>query len=104
MVHTRNGSDYSVQQDGSGQERGQNRKSCGRLSSRKVHLEDARVSPHSPKSVPTTFNINSDPKLIQGNDLRVEKIKVEAIEIYLSHYKDWYREAKKEEWEIFPSL
>ncbi|MBW0546344.1 hypothetical protein O181_086059 [Austropuccinia psidii MF-1] len=30
--------------------------------------------------------------------------KVAAIEIYQSQYKDWYREAKEEEWEIFPSL
>ncbi|MBW0501695.1 hypothetical protein O181_041410 [Austropuccinia psidii MF-1] len=29
---------------------------------------------------------------------------VEAIEIYQSQYKTWYREAQEEEWEICPSL
>ncbi|MBW0466571.1 hypothetical protein O181_006286 [Austropuccinia psidii MF-1] len=65
MVHTTNGRNYSVQPDGSGHGR-------GKSSSRKKCLEDARVSPHSARSVPTNADVNSDPELIQGNNLRAE--------------------------------
>ncbi|MBW0521678.1 hypothetical protein O181_061393 [Austropuccinia psidii MF-1] len=44
----------------------------GKSSSRKTFLEDARVSPHSPRSVPTKFDIESEPELIQRNALRAE--------------------------------
>ncbi|MBW0485640.1 hypothetical protein O181_025355 [Austropuccinia psidii MF-1] len=37
-------------------------------------MEDTRVSPHSPRSVPTTFDINVEPDLIQGNVLRFEPL------------------------------
>ncbi|MBW0550077.1 hypothetical protein O181_089792 [Austropuccinia psidii MF-1] len=40
--------------------------------SRKTHLEDARVSPHSPRSVPTDFDVNSESELIHGNISRDE--------------------------------
>ncbi|MBW0570814.1 hypothetical protein O181_110529 [Austropuccinia psidii MF-1] len=52
-------------------------------SSRKTHLEDARAAP-----IPQGLN----------------HFQVAAIEIYQSQYKNWFREAKEEEWEIFPSL
>ncbi|MBW0500708.1 hypothetical protein O181_040423 [Austropuccinia psidii MF-1] len=45
MVHTRNGSSYSVQPDGSGQGRGKTRDRSNKSSSRKTCLEDARVPP-----------------------------------------------------------
>ncbi|MBW0534532.1 hypothetical protein O181_074247 [Austropuccinia psidii MF-1] len=72
MVHTRNGSNYSVQPDGCGQGRGKTKSRSAKSSSRKTHLEDARVSPHSPRSVPTDFDINSDPELIHDNISRDE--------------------------------
>ncbi|MBW0510157.1 hypothetical protein O181_049872 [Austropuccinia psidii MF-1] len=74
VVHTRNGSNYSVQPNGSGQGRGKTRARLGRTSSRKTHLEDARVSLHSPRSVLTTSEINSESELIQGNVLRAERL------------------------------
>ncbi|MBW0555434.1 hypothetical protein O181_095149 [Austropuccinia psidii MF-1] len=49
MVHTRNGSNYSVQPDGCGQGRGKTKSRSAKSSSRKTHLEDARVAPHSPR-------------------------------------------------------
>ncbi|MBW0464101.1 hypothetical protein O181_003816 [Austropuccinia psidii MF-1] len=74
MVHTRNRSKYSVQTDGSGQGRGKNRARPSRPSSRKEYFEDARVSPHSPRSVPTSFDISYEPELIHGTVLRVEAL------------------------------
>ncbi|MBW0463207.1 hypothetical protein O181_002922 [Austropuccinia psidii MF-1] len=68
-VHTRNGSNYSVQPDGCGQGRGKTKSRSGKSSSRKTCLEDARVAPHSPRSTPTKVDVNSDPELIQGNIL-----------------------------------
>ncbi|MBW0468776.1 hypothetical protein O181_008491 [Austropuccinia psidii MF-1] len=72
MVHTRNGRNYSVQPDRSGQGRGNIRASSGNSSSTKKCLEDYRVAPHSPRSVPTNFDVNSEPELIQGNLLWAE--------------------------------
>ncbi|MBW0510466.1 hypothetical protein O181_050181 [Austropuccinia psidii MF-1] len=45
MVHTRNGSSYSVPPDGPGQGRGKTRTRSAKSSSRKTHLEDARAAP-----------------------------------------------------------
>ncbi|MBW0496557.1 hypothetical protein O181_036272 [Austropuccinia psidii MF-1] len=67
-----NGRNYSVHPDGSGQERGNTSSRTCKSSSINTHLEDARVAPHSPGSVPTTFDINSEPELIQGNVFRAE--------------------------------
>ncbi|MBW0495609.1 hypothetical protein O181_035324 [Austropuccinia psidii MF-1] len=72
MVHTRNGRNYSIQPDGCGQGRGKTRARSGKYSSRKTCLEDSRVSPHSPRSVTTKFDVNSEPELIEGNILRAE--------------------------------
>ncbi|MBW0510011.1 hypothetical protein O181_049726 [Austropuccinia psidii MF-1] len=72
IVHNRNGSNYSVKPDGLGQGRGKTRARSGKSSSRKTCLEDARVSPHSPRSGPTKFDVNSELELIQGNILRDE--------------------------------
>ncbi|MBW0573158.1 hypothetical protein O181_112873 [Austropuccinia psidii MF-1] len=72
MVHTRNGSNYSVQPDGCGQGRGKTKSRSAKSSSRKTHLEDARVSPHSPRSIPTDFDMSSDPELIYDNISRAE--------------------------------
>ncbi|MBW0471006.1 hypothetical protein O181_010721 [Austropuccinia psidii MF-1] len=73
-VHTRNGSNYSVQPDGCGQGRGRTRTRSGNSSSRKNFLEDARVFPHYPRSLPTNVDINSESELIQGSFLRAEPI------------------------------
>ncbi|MBW0589208.1 hypothetical protein O181_128923 [Austropuccinia psidii MF-1] len=72
MVHTRNGSNYSVQPDGCGQGRGKAKSRSAKYSSRKTHLEDARVAPYSPRSVPTEFDMNSEPELIHDNISRDE--------------------------------
>ncbi|MBW0594224.1 hypothetical protein O181_133939 [Austropuccinia psidii MF-1] len=66
MVHTRNGSNYSVQPYRCGQGR-------AKSSSRRTCLEVARAAPHSPKSFPTTFDVSSETELIQGNILRDEQ-------------------------------
>ncbi|MBW0493328.1 hypothetical protein O181_033043 [Austropuccinia psidii MF-1] len=71
MAHTRNGSNYSVQPDGCGQRRKTNSRS-GKSSSRKTNLEDARVFPHSPRSSPTNFDVNSESELIHDNISRAE--------------------------------
>ncbi|MBW0514384.1 hypothetical protein O181_054099 [Austropuccinia psidii MF-1] len=65
MVNTRAWSSYSVQRDGPGQGGGKTRTSSAKSSSRKTDLEDARASPHSPRSVPTNFDVNSEPDLIE---------------------------------------
>ncbi|MBW0477450.1 hypothetical protein O181_017165 [Austropuccinia psidii MF-1] len=70
MVHTQNGSSYSVQPDGCGQGRGKTKYRSGKSSSRKRFLEDARVAPNSPRYMPTKFDVNSEPQLIKGNILR----------------------------------
>ncbi|MBW0526626.1 hypothetical protein O181_066341 [Austropuccinia psidii MF-1] len=67
-----NGSTCSVQPGGSVQGRGKTRARYGGPSSRKAHLEDYRVAPHSPRSVPRTFYIKSDPELIQDSFLSFE--------------------------------
>ncbi|MBW0590204.1 hypothetical protein O181_129919 [Austropuccinia psidii MF-1] len=72
MVHTRNGSNHSVQQDGCGKRRGNTKSRSDKSSSRKTHLEDARVAPHSPRSAPTSFDVNSDSELIHHNISRAE--------------------------------
>ncbi|MBW0573567.1 hypothetical protein O181_113282 [Austropuccinia psidii MF-1] len=73
MEHTRNGSNYSVQPDRCGQGRSKTKSRSANSSSRKKHLEDARVSPHSPRSVPTDFDMNSEPELIHDNISRAEQ-------------------------------
>ncbi|MBW0584219.1 hypothetical protein O181_123934 [Austropuccinia psidii MF-1] len=100
MVHNRNVRNYSVQPDECGQGRGKTKLRYGKYSSRKTFLEDARVAPHSLRSVPTNFKISSETELIQG----LKNFQVEAIEIFQSQYQNRYREAKEEEWEICPSL
>ncbi|MBW0520893.1 hypothetical protein O181_060608 [Austropuccinia psidii MF-1] len=72
MVHTRNGINYSVQPNGSGKGRAKTRARSGKSFSRNTYLEDARVAPNYPRSVPTNVDVNSDPELTQGNILRVE--------------------------------
>ncbi|MBW0489826.1 hypothetical protein O181_029541 [Austropuccinia psidii MF-1] len=72
MVHTRNGSNYSVQPDRCGQGRGKTKSISEKSASIKACMEDSRVSPHSPRSLPTNFDVNSEPELIQGNILRSE--------------------------------
>ncbi|MBW0574792.1 hypothetical protein O181_114507 [Austropuccinia psidii MF-1] len=72
MVHNRNGSNYSFQPDGSGQGRGNSRARSGKFSSRKTCLEHARAASHPPRSVPTNFDMNSEPELIQVSILRAE--------------------------------
>ncbi|MBW0564635.1 hypothetical protein O181_104350 [Austropuccinia psidii MF-1] len=74
MVHTRNGSNYSVQPDGCGQGRGKTKFRSIKSSSRQTYLEDSRVSPHSPRSVPTNFDVNSESGLIHDNILRAESL------------------------------
>ncbi|MBW0561516.1 hypothetical protein O181_101231 [Austropuccinia psidii MF-1] len=74
MVHTRNGSSYSVQPDGPRQGRGKTRTRSAKSSSRKTHLKDARASPHSPRSVPTNFDVSSESELIEGNISRAEPL------------------------------
>ncbi|MBW0564085.1 hypothetical protein O181_103800 [Austropuccinia psidii MF-1] len=74
MVHTRNGSSYSVQPDGPGKGRVKTRIRSTKSSSRKTCLEDARASPHSPRSVPINYDVNSELELIEGNILRAEPL------------------------------
>ncbi|MBW0570647.1 hypothetical protein O181_110362 [Austropuccinia psidii MF-1] len=74
MVHTRNGRNYSVQPDGCGKGRGKTKARNSKSSSRKTHMEDARVAPHSPRSVPTNFDMNSESGLINDNILRAEPL------------------------------
>ncbi|MBW0577083.1 hypothetical protein O181_116798 [Austropuccinia psidii MF-1] len=72
MAHNRNASKYSVLPSGCEQGRGKTKSRSGKYSSRKTYLDDARVSPHSPRLLPTKFGVNSEPGLIQGNILRSE--------------------------------
>ncbi|MBW0553962.1 hypothetical protein O181_093677 [Austropuccinia psidii MF-1] len=37
-------------------------------------MEDSRVSPHSPRSVPTNFDVNSESGLIHDNTSRAEPL------------------------------
>ncbi|MBW0584486.1 hypothetical protein O181_124201 [Austropuccinia psidii MF-1] len=74
MVHTRNGSNYSVKPDGCGQRRGKTKSRSGKSSSRETHLEDARVAPHSPRSATTNFDVNSEFELIHDNISRSEPL------------------------------
>ncbi|MBW0567429.1 hypothetical protein O181_107144 [Austropuccinia psidii MF-1] len=74
MVHTRNGSNFSVQPDGCGQRRGKTQSISGKSSSRKTHLEDSRVAPHSPRSAPTNFDMSSESELIHDNIPRAEPL------------------------------
>ncbi|MBW0512026.1 hypothetical protein O181_051741 [Austropuccinia psidii MF-1] len=74
MVHTRNGTNYSVQPDECGQGRGKTKSRSVKPSSRKTHLEDARVAPHSTRPVPTNIDVNSESELIDDNTLRAETL------------------------------
>ncbi|MBW0572328.1 hypothetical protein O181_112043 [Austropuccinia psidii MF-1] len=74
MVHTRNGSNYSVQPDGCGQGIGKTKSRSAKSSSRKTHMEDARVAPHFPRSVPTNFDVNSESGPIHYNTSRAEPL------------------------------
>ncbi|MBW0544141.1 hypothetical protein O181_083856 [Austropuccinia psidii MF-1] len=82
-VHTRNGSNYSVQPDVFVQGRGKAKTRSVKSSSRKTHMEDARVAP-----IPQGLN----------------HFQVAAIEIYQCQDKNLFRAGKEEEWEICPSL
>ncbi|MBW0574312.1 hypothetical protein O181_114027 [Austropuccinia psidii MF-1] len=74
MVHTRSGSNYSVQPDGCGQGRGKTKSRSFKSSSRKTHMEDARVAPHSPRSVPRNLDVNSESELIHDSISRAEPL------------------------------
>ncbi|MBW0499323.1 hypothetical protein O181_039038 [Austropuccinia psidii MF-1] len=74
MVHTRNGSSYSVQPDGCGQGRGKTKSRSAKSSSRKTHVEDAGVDPHSPRSVPTNLYVRYETGLIHANMFRAEPL------------------------------
>ncbi|MBW0500999.1 hypothetical protein O181_040714 [Austropuccinia psidii MF-1] len=74
MVHTRNRSNYSVQPDECGQGRGKKKSRSVKSSSRKTHMEDARVAPHSPRSLPTYFDMNYESGLIHDNISRAEPL------------------------------
>ncbi|MBW0554094.1 hypothetical protein O181_093809 [Austropuccinia psidii MF-1] len=74
MVHTRNESNYSVQPDGCGQGRGKNKLRSIKSSSRKTYMEDARVPPHTPRSVPTKFDVNCESELIHDSISRAEPL------------------------------
>ncbi|MBW0483006.1 hypothetical protein O181_022721 [Austropuccinia psidii MF-1] len=74
MVHTRNASSYSVQPDGPGKGIGKTRTRFSKSSSRKTHLEDARAASHFPRSVPTSFDMNSEPELIEVTVSRAEPL------------------------------
>ncbi|MBW0467422.1 hypothetical protein O181_007137 [Austropuccinia psidii MF-1] len=82
-VHNRNKSNYSVQPHGCGQGIGKTKSRSVKSFSRKTHLEDSRVAP-----IPLGLNY----------------FQVAAIEIYQCQYKNWFKAAKEEEWEICPSL
>ncbi|MBW0515632.1 hypothetical protein O181_055347 [Austropuccinia psidii MF-1] len=47
-----------------------------------------------------TWRMQEFPPIPQG----LNHFQVAAIEIYQCQYQNWFREAKEEEWEIFPSL
>ncbi|MBW0543960.1 hypothetical protein O181_083675 [Austropuccinia psidii MF-1] len=67
-----------------------------------VDKEEARPNPEVP-SLPQERHIWRMPELPpipQG----LNHFQVEAIEIYQCQYKNWFRAAKEEEWEICPSL
>ncbi|MBW0535365.1 hypothetical protein O181_075080 [Austropuccinia psidii MF-1] len=72
MVHTRNGRNYSIQPDGCGKGRGKTKSRSSKSSPIKTHLEDTRLSPHSPRSVPTDFDVNSEPELIHDSTSTAE--------------------------------
>ncbi|MBW0468018.1 hypothetical protein O181_007733 [Austropuccinia psidii MF-1] len=72
MVHNRKGSNYSVQPDGCGQGTGKTKSRSCKYSSRKTHLEDDRVAPHSPRSSPTNSDVSSESELIHDNISRAE--------------------------------
>ncbi|MBW0546420.1 hypothetical protein O181_086135 [Austropuccinia psidii MF-1] len=74
MVHTRNGSHYSVKPDGYGQGIGKTKYRSVKSSSKKTHMEDARVTPHSPRSVPINFDVNSEYGLVHDNNSRAEPL------------------------------
>ncbi|MBW0532748.1 hypothetical protein O181_072463, partial [Austropuccinia psidii MF-1] len=60
--------------DRPGQGRVKTRARSSKSSSRKTHLEDSRTAPHFPRSVTTSFDVNSEPELIEGNVLRAEPL------------------------------
>ncbi|MBW0551287.1 hypothetical protein O181_091002 [Austropuccinia psidii MF-1] len=75
MVHTRNGSNYSVQPDGCGQGRGNTKYRSLKSFSRKTHMEDARATPHSPRDEPPSSGSNRNvsmpiQKLVQRSQRR----------------------------------
>ncbi|MBW0534899.1 hypothetical protein O181_074614 [Austropuccinia psidii MF-1] len=74
MVCTRNRRRYSVQPDRSGQVKRNTRAIPGIPFLRKEDFEDTRVFIHSPRSVTTTFDTNSEPELIQVDYLRVKAL------------------------------
>ncbi|MBW0580913.1 hypothetical protein O181_120628 [Austropuccinia psidii MF-1] len=74
MVHTRNESKYSVQPDGCAKGRGKTKSRSVKSSSRKTHMEGARVAPHFPRSVTMNFDVNSKSGLIHDNISRDEPV------------------------------
>ncbi|MBW0476131.1 hypothetical protein O181_015846 [Austropuccinia psidii MF-1] len=67
-----------------------------------VDKEEARPNPEVP-SLPQERHIWRMPEL-PPIPQRLNHFQVEEIEIYQCQYKNWFRAAKEEEWEICPSL
>ncbi|MBW0571346.1 hypothetical protein O181_111061 [Austropuccinia psidii MF-1] len=67
-----------------------------------VDKEEARPNPEVP-SLPQERHIWRMPEL-PPIPKGLNHFQVEAIEIYQCQYKNWFRAAKEEEWEICPSL
>ncbi|MBW0553272.1 hypothetical protein O181_092987 [Austropuccinia psidii MF-1] len=103
MVHTRNGSNYSVQPDGCGQEARPNPEVSNIPQERHI-WRMPELPPISqglyPQTLMRILNLDSFMIIFQG----LNHFQVEEIEIYQCQYKKWFRAAKEEEWEIFPSL
>ncbi|MBW0492079.1 hypothetical protein O181_031794 [Austropuccinia psidii MF-1] len=59
---------------------------------------------HSPRSVPTNFDVNSELELIEGNILRDEPFTSGKNRNISVPIKKWFRAAKEEDWEICLSL
>ncbi|MBW0530616.1 hypothetical protein O181_070331 [Austropuccinia psidii MF-1] len=59
---------------------------------------------HSPRSVPTNFDANSESELIHDNILRAEPLSSGSNRNLSMPIQNWLRAAIEEEWEICPSL
>ncbi|MBW0485190.1 hypothetical protein O181_024905 [Austropuccinia psidii MF-1] len=107
MTPTRSGRNYSIQSNGYGPEHSSQKSKRQECQPRgEAQMEDARTSNSAQRLFNTFETLIERPEadITAILILDLNHFKQATIEIYQPQYKNWFMEAKQQEWELLPSL